>query len=122
MSLKHMNFSDENCNGAPPNGVLIGSSSRGVCVKKDKLELIETNLPKRFALKLFEPVFRREEAKDGSVEGKGEKLSRLGPNRFAAIREETEKRFAQDNTYTWPEIKKKSAEWSAITCVSFGEE
>ena len=52
----------------------------------------------------------------------GEKLSRLGPNRFAAIREETEKPFAQDNTYAWPEIKKKSVEWSTITCVSFGKE
>ena len=105
-SLKHRNVSHENPNGTPPNVVLIGSSSRGVYVKKDKLELIKTNLPKRFALKLFELVFRREEAKDGSVEGKGEKLSRLDPNRLAAIKEETERRFAQDNTYAWPEIKK----------------
>ena len=33
-------------------------SSRGVYSKKDQLEIIKTNLPKRFALKLFEPVFR----------------------------------------------------------------
>lgn len=105
-SLKHMNASHENPNGPPPNVVLIGSPSRWVYVKKEKLEVIKTNLPKRFALKLFELVFGREEAKDGSVEGKGEKLSRLDPNRLAAVQEETERRFAQDNTYAWPEIKK----------------
>lgn len=55
---------------------------------------------KRFALKLFElMVFGREE-------GKAEKLSQLDPNRLAAVQEETERRFAQDNTYEWPEIKK----------------
>ena len=70
------------------------------------MELIKTNLPKRFALKLFELLFRREEAKDGSVEGKGEKLSQLDPNQVAAIQEETERRFAQENTYAWPESKK----------------
>jgi len=43
-------------------------------------------------------VFRREEAKVGSMEGKGEKLSQLDPNRIVAIREETEKRFAVDST------------------------
>lgn len=105
-SLMHMNASDENPNGTPENVVLIGSPSRGVYVKKEKLEVIKTNLPKRFALKLFELVFGREEAKDGSVEGKGEKLSRLDPNRLAAIQEETERRFSQDNTYSWPEVKK----------------
>ena len=53
-------------------------------------------------------MFRRKEAKDGSVEVKGEKLSRLHLNQFAADQEETERRFAQDNAYryTWPEIKK----------------
>jgi len=106
MPLKQMNALQESQNGSPPNVVLIGSPSRGVYVKKEKLELIKTNLPKRFSLKLFELVFGREEAKDGSVEGKGEKLSRLDPNRLAAVQEETGRRFAQDNTYAWPEIKK----------------
>lgn len=69
---KHMNASHENPNGPPPNVVLIGSTSQGVYVKKEKLEVIKTNLPKRFALKLFELMFGREEAKDGSVKGKGE--------------------------------------------------
>ena len=101
-----MNVSHENPNGTPPNVVLVGSPSRGVYVKREKLELIKTNLPKRFALKLFELVFGREEAKDGSVEGKGKTLSRLDPNRLAAVQEETERRFAQDNTYAWPEIRK----------------
>ena len=105
-SLKHVNVSHENPNGTPPNVVLVGSPSRGVHVKREKLELIKTNLPKRFALKLFELVFGREEAKDGSVEGKGKTLSRLDPNRLAAVQEETERRFAQDNTYAWPEIRK----------------
>ena len=51
-------------------------------------------------------MFGREEAKQGSVEGKGIKLSQLDPNRLAAIKEEMERRFAEDKTYAWPEIKK----------------
>ena len=74
-SLKYMNVSHENRNGTPPNVVFIGSPSRDVYVKKEKLELLKTNLPKRFALKLFELVFGREEAKDRSVGEKAEKLS-----------------------------------------------
>ena len=101
-----MNVSHENPNGTPPNVVLIGSPSRGIYVKKEKLKPIKTNLLKRFALKLLELVFGRDEAKDGSVKGKREKLSRLDPNRLAAVQEETERRFAQDNIYAWPEIKK----------------
>ena len=80
-SLKHMNASHENPNGPPTNVVLIGSPSWGVYAKKEKLELIKTNLPKRFALKLFELVFGREEAKDRRVKGKGEKLPWLDPKR-----------------------------------------
>ena len=84
--------------------MLIGSPSRGVYVQKSKMDLIKTNHPRLFALKLFELVFRREEAKEGSVEGKGGKLSQLDPNRIAAIKDETEKRFPEE--YVWPEIKK----------------
>ena len=68
---------------------------------------------------------RREEAKDRSVKGKGEKLSRLDPKRLAAIQEERERRYAQDNTYAWPEIKKaidKKCRMSVIIGVLFGEE
>ena len=84
--------------------MLVGSPSRGVYVQTSKIDLIKTERPKLFAPKLFELVFRREEAKVGSVEGKGEKLSQLDPNRIAAIREETEKRFAVDSV--WQEIKR----------------
>ena len=52
----------------------------------------------------FELVFRGEEAKKGSVEGKGEKLHQLDPNRLAAVREHTERVFP--NEVNWPEIKK----------------
>jgi len=45
-SLKHMNALHGNQNGPPPNVVLIGSPSQGVYVKKEKLELVKTNLPK----------------------------------------------------------------------------
>ena len=84
MPLKQMNALHENQNGSPPNVALLGSPSRGdyMFVKKEKLELIKTNLPKQFALKLFELVFGKEEAKDGCVEGKGERLSRLDPNGY----------------------------------------
>ena len=86
--------------------VLVGSPSRAVYVQKARVELIKSSQPKRFALKLFELVFGREEAKQGSVEGKGIKLSQLDPNRLAAIKEETKRRFSEDKTYAWPEIKK----------------
>ena len=59
-----------------------------------------------FALKLFELVFSREEAKLGSVEGKGDKLLKLDPNRIAAVRECTEMSFPADENLKWTEIKK----------------
>ena len=93
-----------NAEELPSKLMLVGSPSRGVYVQTSKIDLIKTGQPKLFALKLFELVFRREEAKVGSVEGKGEKLSQLDPNRIAAIREETEKRFGVDSV--WQEIKK----------------
>ena len=54
--------------------ILVGSTSRRIYLSKKKVDLLSRSSPKLFALKLFELVFRREEAKEGSVEGKGEKL------------------------------------------------
>ena len=68
------------------------------------MDLIKTNHPRLFALKLFELVFRRDEAKEGIAEGKGGKLSQLDPNRMAAIKEETGGRFPEEGV--WPDIKK----------------
>ncbi|CAH3014569.1 unnamed protein product, partial [Porites evermanni] len=48
----------------------------------------------------------REEAKLGSVEGKGYKLLKLDPNRMAAVRECTEMSFPPDENLKWTEIKK----------------
>ena len=48
----------------------------------------------------------REEAKLGSVEGKGDKLLKLDPNRMAAVRECTEMSFPADENLKWTEIKK----------------
>lgn len=50
--------------------ILVGSTSRRIYLSKKKVDLLSRSSPKLFALKLF----RREEAKEGSVEGKGEKL------------------------------------------------
>ena len=45
--------------------VLVGSPSRGVYMLKKKMELIpKSTTPKLFALKLFELVFNREEARE----------------------------------------------------------
>ena len=55
---------------------------------------------------LFELVFSREEAKLGSVEGKGYKLLKLDPNRMAVVRECTEMLFPPDENLKWTEIKK----------------
>lgn len=84
--------------------ILVGSASRGIYLCKKKVDLLSRSSPKLFALKLFELVFRREEAKEGSVEGKGEKLHQLDPNRLAAVREHTERMFP--NEVNWPTVKK----------------
>ena len=84
--------------------ILVGSASRGIYLSKKKVDLLSRSSPKLFALKLFELVFRREEAKEGSVEGKGEKLHQLDPNRLAAVREHTERMFP--NEVNWPTVKK----------------
>ena len=76
--------------------ILVGSASRRIYLSKKKVDLLSRSSPKLFALKLFELVFRREEAKEGSVEGKGEKLHQLDPNRLAAVREHTERMFPNE--------------------------
>ena len=86
--------------------MLIGSPSRGVYVLKKKMEQLPKNTAKGFALKLFELVFSRDEAKTGSVEGKGDKLLKLDPNRIAAVKECTELTFSAHETVGWAIIKK----------------
>ena len=83
--------------------MLVGSASRGIYLSKKKVDLLSKSTPKLFALKLFESVFRCQEAKKGSVEGKGEKLHQLDPNWLAAVREHTERILT--NEVSWPEIK-----------------
>ena len=70
------------------------------------MDQISKSSQKLFVLKLFELVFSREEAKLGSVEGKGYKLLKLDPNRMAAVRECTEMSFPPDENLKWTEIKK----------------
>ena len=90
------------------NTILVGCASRGIYLSKKKVDLVSRSSPKHFALKLFELVFRREEAKEGSIEGKEEKLHQLDPNRLAAVREHTERMFPDE--FNWPVIKKALAE------------
>ena len=89
-----------------PSTMLIGSPSRGVYVLRKKVEQLPKNTPKGFALKLFELVFSRDEAKTGSVEGKGEKLLKLDPNRIAAVKECTELTFSANENVEWATIRK----------------
>ena len=87
--------------------VLVGSPSRGVYVLKKKMELLpKSTTPKLFALKLFELVFNREEARGGSAEGKGRQLNQLDPNRMAAVKEHTERMFLGEDSFKWVEIKR----------------
>jgi len=86
--------------------MLIGSPSRGVYVLKKKVEQLPKHTAKGFALKLFELVFSRDEAKTGSVEGKGDKLLKLDPNRIAAVKECTELTFSANENVEWAIIKK----------------
>ena len=66
-------------------------------------------------------MFQCEEAKQRSVEGKGEKRHQLDPNRLVAVRQHTERMF--HNEVNWPTIKKavdekrsmKSAQWCETT-------
>ena len=94
--------------------ILVGSASRGICLSKKKVDFISRSSPKLFVLKLFELVFRREEAKEGSVEGKGEKLPLLDPNRLAAVREHTERMFP--NEVNWPTVKKAIDKKCRMVC------
>ena len=94
--------------------ILVGSASRGICLSKKKVDFISRSSPKLFVLKLFELVFRREEAKEGSVEGKGEKLHQLDPNRLAAVREHTERMFP--NEVNWPTVKKAIDKKCRMVC------
>lgn len=74
-------------------------------VPQQKVEKLSKSTPKLFALKLFELVFSREEAKMGSVEGKANKLCKLDPNRLAAVKEHTERMFsADDNSVTGEQV------------------
>lgn len=86
--------------------VRIGSPSRGVYVLSKKVEQLPKNTPKGFALKLFELVFSRDEAKTGSIEGKGDKLLKLDPNRIAAVKECTELTFSANENVEWATIRK----------------
>ena len=90
---------------SPVENELIGSPTRGLYVPQQKVEKLPKSTPKLFALKLFELVFSREEAKMGSVEGKVNKLCKLDPKRLAAVNEHTERMFPADNL-KWAEIKK----------------
>ena len=86
--------------------MLIGSPNRGVYVPKKRVEQLPKNTPKGFALKLFELVFSRDEAKTGSMQGKGEKLLKLDPKRIAAVKEYTELTFSGNENVEWATIKK----------------
>ena len=86
--------------------MLIGSPSWGVYVPRKKVEQLPKNTPKGFALKLFKLVFSRDEAKAGSVEGKGDKLLKLDPNRIAAVKECTELMFSANENVEWATIRK----------------
>ena len=94
--------------------ILVGSASRGIYLSKKKVDFLSRSSPKLFVLKLFELVFRREEAKEGSVEGKGEKLHQLDPNRLAAVREHTERMFP--NEVNWPTVKKAIEKKCRMVC------
>jgi hypothetical protein len=92
---------------APDEQVLVGSASRGVYVKANHLRGITTKIPTNYTLKLFELVFSRNEAFASSVEGKGEKLTQLDPNRMMAIYEQTLRRFKDSDTKcSWETTKK----------------
>ena len=74
---------------------------------KKKMELLpKSTTPKLFALKLFELVFNSEEARGGSVEGKGGQLNQLGPNHMAAVKKHTERMFLGEDSFKWVEIKR----------------
>ena len=87
-----------------PMSLWIGPTSRGIYLSKKKVDLVSRSSHKLFALKLFELAFQCEEAKEGSVAGKEEKLDQLDPNRLVALRQHTERMFHTE--VNWPTIKK----------------
>ena len=112
--VSHVQKSTDNKDEDSNTMILVGSASRGIYLSKKKVDLLSKKTPRLFALKLFELVFRREEAKGGSVAGKGEKLCQLVPNQMAAVREHTKKIFC--NEVNWSEIKKGFDEKCRMVC------
>lgn len=92
---------------------------------KKKVEQLPKSTTKVFALKLLELVFRREETKMGSLEGKADKLCKQDPNRMAVLTEHTERMFSADDNLKWNEIKKSidgKCKMGQITVVFSGQE
>ena len=97
------------CNGVEADKqstMLIGSPSRGVYVPNKRAEQLPKKHSKRIGPETFRTLFRKDEAKTGSVEGKGEKLLKLDPNRIAAVKECTELTFSGNENVEWATIKK----------------
>ena len=73
-----MNASHENSSGPPPNVVLIGSPSRGVYVKKEKLELIKTNSAETICSQIVWTGVWKRRSKGRKCRGKGGKAVPTG--------------------------------------------
>ena len=77
---------------------------------------------KNYALKLFQLLFSREEAGTSSVEGKGDMLKKLDPNRMDALRENTKSSFLT-NQLNGQKLRLPSnanVEWSEMDGVELG--
>ncbi|KAL9976999.1 hypothetical protein ACROYT_G014354 [Oculina patagonica] len=75
------------------DSIMVGNPQHGIYVSRASMEKIPRKEAKNYALKLFQLLFSREEAETCSVEGKGDMLKKLNPNRMNALRESTKTQF-----------------------------
>ncbi|KAL9976998.1 hypothetical protein ACROYT_G014353 [Oculina patagonica] len=83
------------------DSIIVGNPQHGIYVSQASMEKIPRKEAKNYALKLFQLLFSREEAETSSVEGKGDTLKKLNPNRMDALRESTKTQFHSK----WAEIE-----------------
>lgn len=88
----------------PNDSIMVGNPKHGIYVSRASMEKIPCKEAKNYALKLFQLLFSREEAGTSSVEGKGDMLKKLDPNRMDALRENTKNQFPSE-PIKWAEIE-----------------
>ena len=88
----------------PDDSIVVGNPQHGIYISRARMEKLPCKEAKNYVLKLFQLLFSREEAGASSVEGKGDMMKKLDPNRMDALRENTKTKFPNE-PIKWAEIE-----------------